>query len=70
MSAHNLDKSHIDQLEVNIRPPLGMAITIPIDGLPGYAIYVSASAFLLGDKAHAEVERNLKSIVANLSLNL
>ncbi len=67
-----LDKSHIDQIEVNIRPPFRASITLPVDGkgMEGYAVYVVASAFSLGEKPYAEVESNLKSIAANLSLNL
>lgn len=38
-----LDKSHLDQVERNIAPPMAFAITIPVDN--GVTIYVSASPF-------------------------
>lgn len=65
-----LDKSHIDDLEYWIQPPMALAISIPIPELKGYCIYVSAGGFIHGDRPFAEVERNLKNIAANLSLNL
>lgn len=67
-----LDKSHIDQVERLIRPPFEAVITLPVTGkgMEGYAIYIAASAFSCGHKPYAEVERNLKTIAANLTLNL
>ncbi len=38
-----LDKSHIDQIEGNIAPPMAFAITIPVDN--GVTVYVCASPF-------------------------
>jgi len=40
-----LDKNHLNQVEYNISPPLAVAITIPVTGREGIAIYVAQSAF-------------------------
>lgn len=63
-----LDKRELD----TIRAPICglIAIDVPIMGMPGYSVTVSASEKVLGDKPYSEVERTLKNIVANLTLNL
>lgn len=38
-----LDKAHLDQVEYDIRPPMAVAITIPVDN--GVVIYVAATPF-------------------------
>ncbi len=47
-----------------------IAIDVPIQGMPGFSVTVSASEKVLGDRPYSEVERDLKTIVANLTLNL
>lgn len=67
-----LDKSHIDTLEHNIQPPMGIAITLPVEGvgMEGFCVYVVASSFSqdLLNRKHIDVVRALKSIAANLTL--
>lgn len=56
----SLDKSHVDEVERNISPPMGLAITIPVDGLPGGGsvyVYVCSSPF--GPPSSVEVVRAL-----------
>lgn len=38
-----LDKSNVDRLERDIRPPLALAVTIPVDN--GVVIYVGVTTF-------------------------
>lgn len=48
MSTYTLDRSRIEDIEVEVSPPMKMAITIPVlvDGEnTGLAIYVAASGF-------------------------
>ncbi len=68
----NLDKSRIDTLEHNIRPPMGIAITLPVNGagMEGFCVYVVASSLSedLLNRKYIDVVRTLKSVAANLTL--
>lgn len=63
-----LDKRNIDV--INLVDTNTTAIDIPIQGMSGYSITVTAHGKVVGERPYSEVERNLKNIVANLSLNL
>jgi len=40
-----LDKAHIEEIEHNIAPPMGAAITIPVSGVRNVVVFVAASGF-------------------------
>jgi hypothetical protein len=67
-----LDKSHIDQVEHGIAPPMGLSITLPVDGtrFPSMRVYVAVGPFdpNLKDAKFSDVLEQLKSIAANLTL--
>lgn len=42
-----VDRSHLDDLERQIAPPMKMAITLPLVGQHGISIYVAAGTFSL-----------------------
>jgi hypothetical protein len=66
-----LDKSNIDRVEHDIQPPMALAITLLVEGVPvpGLAVYVVATPFSgAGDQKFSEVLQTLKSVAANLTL--
>jgi hypothetical protein len=61
-----LDKSHIDQVEHNISPPMALAITLPVDDVnSGICVYVVASPF----SERVATAKQLKDVAERLMLN-
>ena len=63
-----LDKANADKVEEHIRPPMALAITLPVEGRPDLAVYVALSPFQSIQKPKDVVEV-LKWIAAHLDFD-
>lgn len=60
-SSATLSKDHLNTVEYNIAPPLGVAITLPVEGgeYDGMVVYVGVSAFADPSRDWARLVRRI-----------
>jgi hypothetical protein len=63
-----LDKANADKVEEHIRPPMALAITLPVEDRPDLAVYVALSPFQSIQKPRDVVEV-LRWIAAHLDFD-